>query len=64
VRVDAVGYYAFARAPLTAHSFDFSHDYQYADAEPAQQREVPCPDYFEHKVGRIEGRKLATASAD
>lgn len=27
VRGDGVGYYAFARAPLIEHSFDFQHDY-------------------------------------
>ncbi len=32
VRGDGVGYYAFARAPLIEHSFDFTHDYQYANS--------------------------------
>jgi hypothetical protein len=32
VRGDGVGYYAFARAPLIEHSFDFQHDYQQANA--------------------------------
>jgi hypothetical protein len=32
VRGDGVGYYAFARAPLIEHSFDFQHDYQAANA--------------------------------
>lgn len=27
VRGDGIGYYAFARAPLIEHSFDFEHDY-------------------------------------
>jgi hypothetical protein len=31
VRGDGVGYYAFARAPLIEHSFDFLHDYQSAN---------------------------------
>jgi hypothetical protein len=31
VRGDGVGYYAFARAPLIEHSFDFVHDYQSAN---------------------------------
>jgi hypothetical protein len=31
VRGDGVGYYAFARAPLIEHSFDFTHDYQHAN---------------------------------
>jgi dolichyl-phosphate-mannose-protein mannosyltransferase len=32
VRGDGVGYYAFARAPLIEHSFDFQRDYQEANA--------------------------------
>jgi hypothetical protein len=31
IRGDGVGYYAFARAPLIEHSFDFVHDYQSAN---------------------------------
>jgi hypothetical protein len=31
VRGDGVGYYAYARAPLIEHSFDFTHDYQSAN---------------------------------
>ena len=31
VRGDGVGYYAFARAPLIEHSFDFEHDYMSAN---------------------------------
>jgi hypothetical protein len=31
VRGDGVGYYAFARAPLFAHNFDFAPDYQQAN---------------------------------
>jgi hypothetical protein len=31
VRGDGVGYYAFARAPLIAHSLDFTRDYQHAN---------------------------------
>jgi hypothetical protein len=31
VRGDGVGYYAFVRAPLIEHSFDFTKDYQYAN---------------------------------
>ncbi len=31
VRGDGVGYYAFARAPLIEHSFDFTRDYQNAN---------------------------------
>lgn len=31
VRGDGVGYYAFARAPLFAHNFDFAPDYQRAN---------------------------------
>ena len=31
VRGDGVGYYAYARAPLIEHSFDFTHDYQEAN---------------------------------
>jgi hypothetical protein len=31
IRGDGVGYYAFARAPLIEHSFDFTHDYQRAN---------------------------------
>jgi hypothetical protein len=31
VRGDGVGYYAFVRAPLIEHSFDFTHDYQHAN---------------------------------
>jgi hypothetical protein len=29
---DGIGYYALARAPLIEHSFDFTHDYQSANA--------------------------------
>ena len=36
VRGDGVGYYAYARAPLIEHSFDFTHDYQFAN-------DVRCP---------------------
>lgn len=32
VRGDGVGYYAFARAPLIQHDFDFTRDYEHADA--------------------------------
>ncbi len=32
VRGDGMGYYALARAPLIEHSFDFTHDYQFANA--------------------------------
>ena len=32
VRGDGVGYYAFARAPLIEHNFDFTRDYQYANS--------------------------------
>ncbi len=32
VRGDGVGYYAFARAPLIQHNFDFTADYQHANA--------------------------------
>jgi hypothetical protein len=32
VHGDGVGYYALVRAPLIEHSFDFSHDYQFANA--------------------------------
>jgi len=32
VRGDGVGYYAFARAPLIEHNFDFTRDYQSANA--------------------------------
>jgi Dolichyl-phosphate-mannose-protein mannosyltransferase len=32
VRGDGVGYYAFARAPLIEHNFDFQRDYQEANA--------------------------------
>jgi len=28
VRGDGVGYYAYVRAPLIEHNFDFTHDYQ------------------------------------
>ena len=31
IRGDGVGYYAFARAPLFAHNFDFAPDYQQAN---------------------------------
>jgi hypothetical protein len=31
VRGDGVGYYAYARAPLIEHNFDFTHDYQFAN---------------------------------
>ena len=31
VRGDGVGYYAFARAPLTQHNLDFTPDYQHAN---------------------------------
>ena len=31
VRGDGVGYYAYVRAPLIEHSFDFTHDYQNAN---------------------------------
>jgi hypothetical protein len=34
IRGDGVGYYAYARAPLIEHSFDFTHDYQ--SANPSQ----------------------------
>jgi hypothetical protein len=32
IRGDGVGYYAFARAPLIDHNFDFQQDYQHANA--------------------------------
>ena len=32
VRGDGVGYYAFARAPIIQHNFDFERDYQSANA--------------------------------
>jgi|SRR5271166_2044164 len=31
IRGDGVGYYAYARAPLIEHNFDFTHDYQSAN---------------------------------
>jgi hypothetical protein len=31
VRGDGVGYYAYVRAPLIEHGFDFTHDYQFAN---------------------------------
>jgi hypothetical protein len=31
VRGDGVGYYAYVRAPLIEHNFDFTHDYQFAN---------------------------------
>ena len=67
VRGDGVGYYPFVRAPLIEQRLDFIQHYQYANPQfsrSAQHREVPRPDYFQHKIGRIEGRKVATASAD
>ena len=38
VRGDGVGYYAFARAPLIEHSFDFQRDYQRANPGLRQAR--------------------------
>jgi len=38
VRGDGVGYYAFARAPLIEHSFDFQRDYQEANASFREAR--------------------------
>lgn len=38
VRGDGVGYYAFARAPLIEHSFDFTRDYQQANPSFRQMR--------------------------
>jgi uncharacterized integral membrane protein len=31
IRGDGVGYYAYVRAPLIEHNFDFTHDYQFAN---------------------------------
>ena len=38
IRVDGVGYYAYARAPLIEHSFDFTHDYQAANQSFREER--------------------------
>ena len=38
IRGDGVGYYAYARAPLIEHSFDFTHDYQAANESFRQGR--------------------------
>jgi hypothetical protein len=38
IRGDGVGYYAFARAPLIEHSFDFTHDYQSANPRYLSER--------------------------
>jgi hypothetical protein len=38
VRGDGVGYYAFARAPVIEHNFNFEHDYQAANASFREMR--------------------------
>jgi hypothetical protein len=41
VRGDGVGYYAFARAPLIQHNFDFTADYQHANESFRENRFGP-----------------------
>ena len=57
VRGDGVGYYAFARAPLIEHSFDFTRDYQNANSS-FRERHVnesgePLP-FLRTATGRLE----------
>jgi hypothetical protein len=57
VRGDGVGYYAFARAPLIEHNFDFTHDYQQANTSFRENRldknGEPTPE-FRTSTGHIE----------
>lgn len=50
VRGDGVGYYAYARAPLIEHNFDFTHDYQSANDSFREARcdenGQPRPEYL------------------
>ncbi len=57
-----VGYCALVRAPLIEHNFDFTQDYKFANPKFRDQRNgLPSPDDFHHKIGGIEGRRVATA---
>jgi dolichyl-phosphate-mannose-protein mannosyltransferase len=57
IRGDGVGYYAFARAPLIEHSFDFTHDYQHANLSFRDARldesGQPKP-FFRTPTGRLD----------
>jgi hypothetical protein len=57
VRGDGVGYYALARAPLIEHAFDFTHDYQLANASFRERRldENGLPrDIFRTTTGHLD----------
>lgn len=57
VRGDGVGYYAFARAPLIQHNFDFTADYQHANESFRENRfgpdGRPLPQYVT-RTGHLE----------
>ena len=57
IRGDGVGYYAYARAPLIEHRFDFTHDYQRANDSFRQDRldsnGMPKP-FFLTRTGHLE----------
>jgi hypothetical protein len=44
IRSDAVGYYAFARAPLIQHNLDFARDYQSANCV-SMKMASPAPSF-------------------
>jgi hypothetical protein len=57
VRGDGVGYYAFARAPLIEHSFDFEHDYISANTgfREARLDEHGQPkEFFRTRTGHLD----------
>src|SRR5258706_14658804 len=57
VRGDGVGYYAFARAPLIEHSFDFAHDYINANTgfREARLDEHGRPkEFFRTRTGHLD----------
>jgi hypothetical protein len=57
VRGDGVGYYAFARAPLIQHNFDFTEDYRHANESFRGQRidENGQPrSFFRTSTGHLE----------
>ena len=67
VRGDGVGYDVLPVRPLIEHSLDFTPRLSIRESQfsrSAQQRDVPSPGDFQHRIGGIEGRKVATASAD
>ena len=57
VRGDGVGYYAFARAPLLQHNFDFTEDYRHANESfrgpRLDEHGQPKPD-FRTPTGHLE----------